>query len=342
MTRIATWLMLFWMTGHGLAFATATVSGRVVDAVSGSGLAGVSLRVEISGSAWDPPEPTADDGGFSLDLAAAFPTRALDTDVLFISLSKPGYRPVTRIMHARRRGALDFRSVEIPLRRAADAGGLLAEERTRLNQFRSNSGRTLFLLPYELDSDAAANNLNRRLPFHLKRGINTHLQSLQVEDPPEGIGVEQMPVPVSATNTEKVRDYGVALNALAVVSGQGGVMPAPADGGTIEVASEFLIIPELPGVQLQTFYVDDSFPEDALRSGRLFERLQALWGGNTVLAVAVLEINQALAAQPKDTPALERTRAYLLAERRQLGPDNAAIVKQLNTLLARIEEELTP
>ena len=114
MTRIATWLILFWMTGHGLALAAATVSGRVVDSVSGSGLAGVSLRVEISGTAWDPPEPTADDGGFSLNLTAAFPTQALDTDALFISLSKPGYRPVTRIMHARRRGALEFRSMKYP------------------------------------------------------------------------------------------------------------------------------------------------------------------------------------------------------------------------------------
>ena len=342
MTHVGTWLALLWMATHGVAYAAATVSGRVVDSVSGSGLAGVVLRVEISGRSWDPPNPTGASGDFSLDLTEVFPADALDTDALFISLSKSGYRPVTRIMRARQRGNLDFREVEIALTRMAGSDGLAAEERARLNQFRSSSGRTLFLLPYELDSDTAADNLNRRLPFHLKRGINTHLQSLQVEDPPQGIGVEQMPMPVSATNTEKVRDYGVALNALAVVSGQGGIMPTPADGGTVEVASEFLIIPELPGVQLQTFYVDDSFPEDALRSGRLFERLQALWGGNTVLAVAVLEINQALAAQPRDSSALKRTRAYLIAERRQLGPANAAVVKQINTLLARIEQELTP
>lgn len=342
MTHAGSWVVLLWLTIHSLACAAATVSGRVVDSVSGSGLAGVVLRVEISGRSWDPPNPTGASGDFSLDLTEAFPVDALDTDALFISLSKPGYRPVTRIMRARQRGNLDFRGVEIDLGRVAGSDGLATEERTRVNQFRSSSGRTLFLLPYELDSEAASSTLNRRLPFHLKRGINTHLQSLQVEDPPQDIGVEQLPLQVSATNTEKVRDYGVALNALAVVSGQGGIIPTPSEGKRVEVASEFLIIPELPGVQLQTFYVDDSFPEHALRSGRLFERLQALWGGNTVLAVAVLETNQALAAQPKDIPALERTRAYLLAERRQLGPGNAAVVKQINILLARIEQELTP
>lgn len=338
MIRVLTWLVVLWMTQQGLALGAATVAGRVVDAASGDGLAGVALRIEVSGSAWDSPAPTGPDGRFSLDLTSTFPADALDTDALFISLNKTGFRPVTRIMRAQRRGELTFTQLELPLTRVAGGGGLAPDERTSLEQFKSTSGRTLFLLPYELDSEEAADNLNRRLPFHLKRGINTHLQSLQVDNPPEAIGIERMPVNVSATNTEKVRDYGVALNALAIVSGQGGI----AEGTTVEVASEYLIIPDLPGVQLQSFYVDDRFPENTLRSGKLFERLQALWGGNTVLAVAVLDINQAIAAQPKDASALQRTRAYLLAQRRQLGPADGAVVAQINALLALIDEELAP
>ena len=338
MTRALAWMLVLLMAHQGSALGAATVAGRVIDAASGEGLAGVALRIELSGSAWDVPSSTGSDGTFSLDLTKEFPADALDTDALFISLRKANFRPVTRIMRAQRRGQLEFRQLEIPLTPMSGNSGLVAEERARLDQFRSSSGRTLFVLPYELDSEETANNLNRRLPFHLKRGINTHLQSLQVDEPPEGIGIEKMPVQINATNTEKVRNYGVALNALAIVSGQGGV----AEGATVEVASEYLIIPELPGVQLQSFYVDDRFPEDTLRSGKLFERLQAIWGGNTVLAVAVLDISQAIATQPKDASSLERTRAYLLAQRRQLGPADATVVTQINALLARIDQELAP
>ena len=53
------------------------------------------------------------------------------------------------------------------------------------------------------------------------------------------------------------------------------------------------------------------------------------------------QINQALEQRPPDTAALEKTRAYLIAERRQAAP-NDVLLQQINTLLARIDRELTP
>ena len=67
MTRVLTWLIVLWMTQQGLALGTATVAGRVVDTASGDGLAGVALRIEVSGSAWDSPAPTFT--GFDVDLS---------------------------------------------------------------------------------------------------------------------------------------------------------------------------------------------------------------------------------------------------------------------------------
>jgi hypothetical protein len=180
---------------------------------------------------------------------------------------------------------------------------------------------------------------HRLLKFHLKRGINTHLQSLEI-DPllSEEVGVSTMPVSVDSANTEKVRAYGSELNALAVVSGLGAVRQDIAGQRVVEVSSEYLIIPSMAQFQPRTIYVDDSFLVEQLQSARLIESLHQLWGQNTVLALTLREAR--VAFPNKDKAKLQKARNYLIAERARAGPGSQLIVRQIEALLTLIDKEL--
>jgi hypothetical protein len=109
-------------------------------------------------------------------------------------------------------------------------------------------------------------------------------------------------------------------------------------GSEVEVASEYVIIPTLPRFRPGSLSIDDRIPLEGLSASGLSRRLDALWGRGTLLALAVVEAKEALAA--RDRGRLEKARSWLIAERAQTGPGNETLVQSIAELLRHIDEEL--
>ncbi len=328
--------MMIW----GLPAAAATIAGKVVNAANKVPLAGVSIEVEASGHRKALPFNTSEAGEFSFDPAMHFSVQELDTYALIIAFTKNGYRSVTRVFPTEQRGHFRVQGLVVALENISAAPSIQDEVLHALRRNKSSTGTTLFMIPYAFESESQtplAEKLNRTLKFHLKRGINAHLQSLETKAMPPDVGVSSLPVEIEAGNTEQVRAYGTELNALAMVSGMAFVSCTPDQGG-VDVSSEYLIIPAVAQFQPSTLYVDDFFQLKEVQSSRLFERLHALWGQNTVLALSLAEAGRAL--ESGDRKGLERALDYLDAEKKQAGPGSDVLVRHINALTAIIEEEL--
>ena len=337
--RVALLCLLFVLIWD-LPSTAGTLAGRVVNAAGKEPLSGVSIDVEASGKRIALPLKSSEDGEFSFDPAAHFSPQELDTYALILTFSKKDYRPVTHVLRTGQRGQFQDPDLKVALESLTATRRIDIDVLQALRRSKSRTGTTLFLAPYIVETEGQApiaEKMNRTLKFHLKRGINAHLQSLETEPMPPDVGIASIPVEVEAGNTEQARAYGAELNALAMVSGMAFVSDAVSEGG-VDVSSEYLIIPAVDEFQPNTMYVDDSFPLQDVQSSRLFERLHRLWGQNTVLALSLLEAGKAL--EHGDRGGLERALEYLEAEKRQAGPGSDVLVRHIDALTAIIEEEL--
>jgi hypothetical protein len=315
--------------------AAVSIEGHVVDAADETPLADVSIEIEASGVRKTLPQKTADTGQFSIDPADLFSAYELKTYALYLTFAKEGYGPVIRVLKTEQ-------NLTVKLGNLAATPRIEKEVLQALRRNKSRTGTTLYMVPYILESDSQAPNaerINRTLKFHLKRGINSHLQSLETDTAPPDVGITTMPVDIETGNTEQVRAYGKELNALAIVGGMGFVHDS-ADDAAVDVSSEYVIIPAVSKFQPNAIYVDDHFPLKKLQSSLLFERLHKLWGQNTVVALSLVEVKKAL--ENGDRTGLERALDYLNAEKKQVGPDSDALVKYIDALTTIIKEELQP
>jgi hypothetical protein len=314
----------------------ALVSGRVLDGATGAGLGGVRVAVELAGSGRSValPAPTDPAGSFSFDPARLFTAQERDTEGLALSFSRDGYGTLTKVKRLPARGDFGLGALEFKLQPAASpAGGATCADADRLLPLRSQEGRTLFVVPYELQTSERSREFNDRLLLTLKRRIQTHLQELNVESGVADVGLRSLPEKVAAADTETIRACGGTLNALAVAAGT-----VTASGSEVEVATEYVIIPALPRYRPGSLSIDDRIPAAGLSASALSRRLDALWGRGTLLALAVAEAKSALDA--RDRPRLERARSWLVAERAQTGQGNEALVQSIADLLRHIDEEL--
>ena len=322
------------------AAATQPLKG-VVRATDGSAIEGVAIEVVAGFTRKQLPQPTDKDGAFAFEPQALFSRDDLLAGALTLQLAKTDYRPVNRLVRATDGSFATTAAREFTMERIAGAEVLDAAERAKLEQLKSRSGRTLFLVPYNFADLAVVGNagtINSRLKFHLKRGIVTHLQAVAAGSGLDDVEVELMPVDVGELAGERLRAYANALNALAILRGITSV-DSSAGAPTVLVESEFLIIPDLPQFRPATLYVDDTLPADSLRgSARLFEQLSKLWGSSTSLALAVREAEKSL--RSGDKRGLEQARTLLAAEKAQAPAGGAAIVGQIDALLLVVDREL--
>jgi len=318
------------------AFAqTAVVTGRILDHTSGAALAGVRVVVELSGSGRSVtlPAATGANGSFAFDPAQLFTAQERDTEGLSLSFSKEGYRDLTKVRRLPARGDFRLGALEFGLEPAAAQGARTCADAGELLSLRSQEGRTLFVVPYEVQPPERSREFNDRLLLTLKRRIQTHLQELNVDSGVADVGLRSLPEKVAAADTETIRACGGSLNALAVAAGT--VTPA---GSAVEVESEYVIIPTLPRFRPGSLSIDDRIPLEGLSASALGRRLDVLWGRGTLLALTVAEARDALAA--RDRPRLERARSWLVAERAQTGQGNETLVHSIAELLRTIDEEL--
>lgn len=314
---------------------TVVVTGRVVDQATGAALSGVRVVVELSGSGRSLPLPATTDasGSFTFDPAQHFSAQERDTEGLSLSFAKDGYRTLTKVRRLPARGDFHVGPLEFRLEPLAISPGRACADADKLFPLRSQEGRTLFVVPYELEPSERSREFNDRLLLTLKRRIQTHLQELNVESEVAEVGLRSLPERVAAADTETIRACGGTLNALAVAAGT-----VTASGSEIAVESEYVIIPTLPRFRPGSLSIDDRIPLEGLSASALGRRLDALWGRGTLLALAVAEARDALAA--RDRPRLERVRSWLVAERGQTGQGNETLVHSIAELLRNIDEEL--
>ncbi len=312
------------------------VVGRVFDRAAGTPLAGVEISIELSGRRVALPARTNSQGVFVFDPHDLFTGDERDTRGLTLMLSKDGYERLTRVELLPGRGDFRIGPLELRLRARADQGAPVDADLERLlKPFKSSRGRTVFVVPYNLESTGVSSGFNDRLLLTLKRRILTYLQELNLEVEPPEVGLRAMPERVAAADTEKIRSYGSALNALAVAAGT--VTPTEQDA-EVWVESEFVIIPSLQQFEPGSLQIDDRVPAAGLSARQLAGRLHTLWGRGTLLALAIAEARDAL--EKRDVERLERARAWLIAERAQSGPGNEVLMHRIEELLRMIDSEL--
>lgn len=315
----------------------ATIDGIVKGAAGQGPLAGVTVVVEASGKKVVLSHPTSSDGRFVFDPDTLFTADELDTYALNLNFTKVDYRNVVRVLRSQQRGRFNYQGLRVTMERTVGSSAIDTAHRETIEQNKSTEGRTLFFVPYTLDvMDGVSDpkSFHRLFSFHLKRGINTHLQSLGVDAALLDVSVVNMPVKVDAGNTEQVRAYGLALNALGIISGFG----LQSDTQELGVSSQYILIPTMADFRLPTLYVDDNFQSGELHSTRLFERLNTLWGQNTVLALSLREIQTSLGNN--DMTGLHLARQYLMAEKRRAGPDSTLLVSHIDALVKWIDRRL--
>lgn len=315
------------------------ITGRVIDEATKTGIPGVAIRVFISGNSWEVPQGSGADGSFSFELADGFRPAALATDFLNLEFSKPGYRKATRLRRAQQRGNFNIKDLQIRLEAIENSAGMPA---TAAAQPTENSPKRIFHSAYALfganasDPDNTLAELNERLPRHLRRGIITHLQRLQL---PANIALDPVPAEVEQSDSIKLRAFADSKDALAVILGEAELTRSDGEEA-IDLVSEYRIIPLLPEFQPGTLYVDDHISKADFRPGSLSGSLSKTWGGSTVFALALYETRQALAQndQEKRSAGLTRAESYLKAQKASLTGDDI-LNQQIDSLLALIVRE---
>lgn len=339
------WAIVFVLLSGVNPCSGATAEGRVVDRSTGAALSDVRIVVTASGKSWGVPSPTPADGAFRIDLSAGFTPRELETEVVNLEFSRDKYRPLARMWRSSQKGRFEIKGVKVemePDKLSSGSGDPIV--RAPAPDRRSASKR-LYLVPYRIYGDGtteaeAARQINERLPFHLKRGIITHIQALQLSNPPADVALDGLPPGVDSADYDRVREFGIENDALAVIRGEGALIRD--NGHALELTSEFLILPSLPDFRAGSLYVDDRISQEDMSPTRLSGSLREAWGANTVLAIALQETQDAFGE--KDAAArkqrFQRARNYLFAEKRRAGPGSDILVRQIESLLTIVEQEM--
>lgn len=237
------------------------------------------------------------------------------------------------------------------IRLAAPGGvsSLSPEERNRLRTHIALHGDALFVLPYRMIAAANSAGIDMELfRWALETSINTRIQELeqdleieQLGEPLPPLGLVTLEPDFAGLPLPKQRAVGEFVRALAVISGIGQWKQPDGDAARVNIQSNFFVMPPATGEQTRLLRVRDTdLPAAAVNSLELADQLSPLWGHFALVAVAGREYERARAAN--DRPALERIRAYLIAERGRLGEEDSYRKNDLERLLRRVQEALQP
>jgi len=325
------------------AWAAPSVVGTVVSAADGRPLAGATVSVKGRSPALRiAVEATAADGRFAVDPSAVLDAEALQSRALTLVVERQGFRPWSRKIITGTPGEFAWQG-EAALVPAGGLAALSEQERARLERFRSTTGRTLMMLPYELVALAEAppeDAFNTLLRRNLHRGIKSYLQRPDYEEFAEGVGIEALDVPVTSTSTERLVALGRYLRALGVIAGDAVVTAGGEGEAVITLSSGYHVIPEPSEDMIAEIGVDDRLRLSELASMQVSEILNPVWGRATLIAVSLTEMQAAREAG--DLRRLERVLGYVRSERDALGPGNndyeAEILALVEALEAAIEE----
>jgi hypothetical protein len=326
LTALVAWVA---STALGMADASAlsgTVSSRGVP------LAGVAVVAEIDGvRAAD--ATTDEQGRFAVVLGGAAGAR----DFL-VAFSHPGFRPDTRLLD---RAALEL-PLNVSLLPATGPGALSPADQEALRPLVTPAGTgPLMFVPYRLQTGSGRPDpasFNERLRIQLQRLIITHVQSAAPAVDVRGIALTQAPIAID-DDLERLRSAGEFVNALAVVSGIG--IGEGSGTPSIELASNYLIIPRGDLFVAPVLSIVDTVPAEKIGLAAIDPKMSRMWGRATILALAAQDLNDAQAKSGEARRvALKRVQQYLVAERSNIGAKDTLGDSKLKELLDVVAREL--
>lgn len=342
-------LLLLIAVGSALGGFSGSINGTVVTGAGETPLKDVRLSVEIHGTMKDNADETDADGYFDIDLLTLFEGLSLTGKSICLVFSKKGYQDVVSILTPRSADPVECINMKVQMVPFVGSSAISPHESVKLDPYRSSEGRTLFLLPYKVRRVPKAGKVMHidldMLAEALHLAIVTHLQALPIFGPSLygiswlfDISIQPISIEVVGTNIEKIRAYGLYLNALAMISGSVSVRDEEFGKELVRVFSRYTVTRFLRECPTRTVCVTDIVPIDSLNSPEVYERLSKLWGFYTLLTLCSCEFERAKVAEDRET--LELIRTCLLAERSQCGNDEPKKVQQIEVLLSLIDKEL--
>ena len=322
------------------------VDGRVAFGPGDTPVVGATVSVEYGAKLRQAAATTDGNGRFRLDLATLFPGYVARLPDVTLGFAKPDHEPVVRILPCAPAGDVDCRDLLVRMPRLAGGAALSDGERALLDPLRRPGGTTIFLMPYLIGGDAGTGDVDLDiLAWSLHRIINTGLQESAFNsddpllEPPPEIGITTITdLAVKRSDTERLRQIGEFVEALAIVGGFG--LPAgTAQPDTVRLSSHYFVVPELPRFRTGTLFIDDQVPAARLNSPDLYEQLSDNWALHTLLALSIRQIRTASAG--RDAAALRQVHGRLVAKRAEYGADEQAKVRPLSRLIAIVDGELT-
>jgi hypothetical protein len=330
MMRALTWLGFLPALIAVAAAADCGIAGRVTG--DGLPLGGVEVVEMRLGAAPRTLATTGTDGGFSASV------EPLPTDLLSLTvvLRKPpfGEQKLVFLKDAAS-GCPTPPHRDSQLGRPAAAGGGEALPATQnLCAQPSVRGLTIYLAPYEIygaPDDSLSSSLNGDLAtivHHRILAFQSRLGGVR----PEDISVETICLPLDAARGEELRRVGAALNALAVIAGDGELRDVGGGQAVVDLDSVFRALPvwqNLGGTPLQ---IGDTIPAGRLRPSRIAEQLNDLWGKQAVLAVALRRL-----AEPHPPEEEQRVQQILIELRKTMMQDDP-LLPDVQALLGQLDQ----
>ncbi len=330
----------------GAAAQAPTLEGRVAFGPGNTPVAGTAIGVEYGAKIRQAAAETDAAGRFRLELATLFPGYVARLPDVTLSFEKPDHEPVVRVLPCAPAGSVNCGDLLVRMPRLAGGTGLSNDERALLDPLRRPGGTTIFLMPYLIGGGADAGQVDLdALAWSLHRVINTGLQesAFNSDDPllqpPPEIGITTITdLAVKRSDTERLRQIGEFVEALALVGGFG--QPAgSAQPDAVRLSSHYFVVPQLPRFRTGALFIDDQVPTARLNSPDLYEQLSDNWALHTLLAISIRQIQAASAG--RDADALRQVHGRLVAKRSEYGADEQAKVRPLTRLIAIVDGELS-
>lgn len=312
------WLLsLMILVASGLNVLANPITGRVIDIADEQPLADVSINISLSGVTRTLAQPLKENGAFSIKLNEMFSQEVLDTNVLYLQFSKTGYLTVTVQRRTKHRGVFEIRDLEIRLEGLSSTGSKPAGNQPGVaDGLRRILHGSYALFGSSAESSINLNELNQRLPRHVRRGIITYLQRMNL---PVQVALDKLPAEMQQADSLALNKYAKEMDALAVIKGEAELFIED-NKEFVEMASEYRIVPELANFHPGILYIDDVIPADRIRPSRLSGNLSKIWGGNTVFALALYETREAMKETDGQIKAarLNTAEQYLKAQKENL------------------------
>ncbi len=320
-----------------LSAEAASISGQVVDALSRTPLDGMEIHLKWYGGDHRIKPATDAEGRFKFQLDEILPAAALQRRSLNLLFKRQGY--MTENLLLERLSDESFSLQQRLIELAPSEGS---------EQPLSGAYTTLYVLPYQVSRGSSLSDseeLQALITEYLTSGVDMYLQEIGEPAPLDAFGLQKLgaDAAVDISNTSGVISYGHQLkDALAIVGGRAGTRITADQQEQMEFSSRYVIIPAIKNNRGRVLRWDDALPTGLISSRMIADRLNRLWGRNTVLAIAAAALNRSITADT-DTrkELLERAEAFLRAELMDAGADEP-LVAELNEVLAQIREAQQP